>query len=1018
MIGMVKRYKVSLAVILLLAVGVYVWNDNRGFDDSAMAAVPRHEGLDDRSILLSEDTSSLLEPSYYKVLSALQAEGALDTEGFEARIRSVDYAALSSEGAEVQTAPTGGPQQAVALSEEGGWVEYELEVPASGFYQMGMTYYAFPGKRADVVRSVMIDGAYPFFQAKKLDFGRMWQESGEPWYDNQNNEYNPPRSEVSDWQYRDFVDAGAKVEEPFRFYLEQGSHTMRIVYVREPALIGELRVFSPRRVESYETVRQSYEAAGYRPTSGHLIKVQAEEAVLRSDPTLKRIEDREPDTEPFLPDSVVLNAFGGLSWRDGGQWAEWEVEVPESGLYELGARYGQWFLNGIPVQRRITIDGEPPFREMNAVSFPYKAEWQISAFGPEEEETRLFYLEQGSHRIRMEVQVGALGEILERVTDTTQRMSLLTREVIRVTGTNPDPNADWRLERNIPNLVPRLQNMAWEMDDAIRQLYDFGVKQGSSEASTLYEARDVLLSLADDPAAIPARLTQFSELQSALGLWANGLSRQSLLLDYLIVKSPDQPWPRPAAPWYERLGTSVADVARSFTKEYGGVGTVYEEDEEVLDVWIARGRDWVEIIKQMIDEDFTPETGIRVNVNVIPAQQMQLLMLANTSGLAPDVALGVEGEVPIDFAVRNALVDLASFDDYDEVAARFRPGALIPYQYNGGHFALPENQNFYMLFYRKDIMEELGLTEADIPDTWQEAMDLIPLLQQNGMDFFYPHAPNAPAMAINEFAPFLFQNGGEFYSENGQRSALDSPEALEAIRMWTGLFTNYRIAKQADFYNRFRSGEMPIGVADYSTYILLSTAAPELTGWWAMKPMPGIEQADGRINRSTGGLAQTGMIFRSSDRQEEAWEFLKWWTGADAQERFGSELEALLGVEARWNTANVEALERLPWQQSDIDAILEQWEWFREREVVLGGYFTTRHVANMWNEIVLNGRIHREAVEAGVREINKELRKKREEFGLDREDREERQVRQDREDRQDRQDRQGRLDAAGGGEEP
>ncbi|MNP16201.1 hypothetical protein D3C76_1085880 [compost metagenome] len=206
---------------------------------------------------------------------------------------------------------------------------------------------------------------------------------------------------------------------------------------------------------------------------------------------------------------------------------------------------------------------------------------------------------------------------------------------------------------------------------------------------------------------------------------------------------------------------------------------------------------------------------------------------------------------------------------------------------------------------------------------------------------------------------------------------------MEAFKMWTGLFTNYKIQKQADFYNRFRSGEMPIGVADYSTYVLLSTAAPELTGWWGMKPMPGIEQSDGQINRSTGGLAQTGMIFKDTEMREESWEFLKWWTSADAQERFGSELEALLGVEARWNTANVEALKRLPWQSADLEAILEQWEWFKEREVVIGGYYTTRHIANVWNEIVLNGKITREAVEDGVKEIDKELRKKREEFGID-----------------------------------
>lgn len=973
----------TLLFLIATTVFIVVWNANRGFNDEAMASVPRHDGLDESSILQGEDTSSLLEPSYYKYIGLHKESGASDSQGFQIVIPSLDYSGLSPEGTAEKTGLDGMAAPVVALLEEDSWADYEVSVPEDGFYQMGMSYYALPGKRSDVVRSVMIDGKYPFFQAKKLDFSRMWREAGEPWHDNQNNQYNPKREEVSGWQYRDFTDAEAKVEEPFRFYLTKGTHVVRIHTVREPAAIGELRVFSPKVIPDYDGISVMYDEKGYKKTEGHLIKVQAETSTLRSDPTLKRIEDREPDTEPFNKDAVVLNSFGGLSWRDGGQWAEWEFEVPESGLYHIGARYGQWFLNGIPVQRKMTINGELPFKEMNAVSFPYKAEWQISTFSPGDD-SYLFYLEKGKNIIRMEVQIGGLGEILENVTDTIQKMSLLTREVIRVTGTNPDPNADWKLDRNIPDLEPRLQNMAWSLEDGIQSLYDFGVKRGSSEVSTLYEARDVLLSMADQPSTIPARLTQFTELQSSLGLWVNGLSRHSLVLDYLIVKSPEQEWPRPAAPWYVRAGTSVGDLFRSFTKEYGGVGTVYAEDEEVLDVWIARGRDWVEIIKQMIDEDFTPETGIKVNVNVIPAQQMQLLMLANTSGMAPDVALGVEGEVPIDFAVRNALVNLNEFEDYEAVADRFRPGALIPYKYDGGDYALPENQNFYMLFYRKDIMSELGISEADIPQTWQEVMDLIPLLQQNGMDFFYPHAPNMPQLAINEFAPFLFQNGGDFYTENGARSALDSPEAMQAMRMWTGLFTNYRIAKQADFYNRFRSGEMPIGVADYSTYILLSTAAPELTGWWSMKPMPGMKQENGQINRSTGGLAQTGIIFKSSKSQEEAWEFLKWWTGADAQERFGSELEALLGVEARWNTANVEALQRLPWQQSDIEAILEQWEWFREREVVLGGYFTTRHVANMWNEIVLNGRIHREAVEAGVKEINKELRKKREEFGLDR----------------------------------
>lgn len=983
LIKFLKNYTGTIIIILVIAGVLLWWNNNRSFDVNVMAEVPKHDNLDEATILDGENTSALLEQSYYKYYYSFSNQGASDAHDIHMKIPSLSYLAISDTGTSVETGLGEEFSEALALNDENSWVEYEVDIKQEGFYHIGIDYYALKGKRSSIVRSIQINGEYPFYQAKQVEFQRMWQEIGEPWYDNQGNEYNPRREEVSGWQYRDFIDSEAKVSSGFRFYFDKGKHTIKIEAIREPAAIGALHIYAPKAVPTYKEAVASYEAQGLKPVKGQYLTFQAELSTLRSDPTLKRIEDREPDTVPFKRDAVVLNSFGGLSWRDGGQWAEWEIDVPESGLYNIGFRFGQWYLNGFPVQRKVFINGELPFAEMNSVPFPYATEWQISNASQSHNEDYLFYLEQGKNTIRMEVQVGELGEVLELVTDTSQKMATLTREVIRVTGTNPDPNADWKLERNIPNIVARLQSMAWYIDDAITMLTLFGVEEGSSELSTLYEARQVLVDMADDTRSIPARLIKFRELQSSLGLWVNGLSKQSLVLDYIIVKSPDQQWPRPAAPILVRMGTSISDLLLTFRKNYGGVGTVYDKDEQVLDVWIARGRDWVDIIKQMIDEDFTPETGIKVNVNVIPANQSQILMLANTSGLTPDVALGVDGEVPIDFAIRNALVNLSEFSDYEEVANRFRPGALIPYRYNDGNFALPENQNFFMLFYRKDIMSELGYLEEDMPDTWEDVMELIPILHQNGMDFFYPHAINDTKQAINEFAPFLFQHGGEFYEENGVRSALDSPEAIEAMRMWTGLFTNYKIEKQADFYNRFRSGEMPIGVADYSTYILLSTAAPELTGWWGMKPMPGMLKEDGQIDRSTGGLAQTGIIFKDTEQKDNAWEFLKWWTSADAQERFGSELEALLGVEARWNTANVEALKRLPWQTADIEAILEQWEWFREREVVLGGYYTTRHIANMWNEIVLNGRIVRESVEDGVKEINKELSKKREEFGLD-----------------------------------
>jgi ABC-type glycerol-3-phosphate transport system substrate-binding protein len=982
MIQKLLKNLVILGVLSLVCYLVVDWYLSRGYDQNAMAGIPKYENIDDSSMLANQDINSKLEPSFLAYLHDLQEEGAQDATGVNIVIQTAEYSAKSVEGIEVDSDVGGRSSEVVVHKTEDSWVEYEINIPTDGFYQMGMSYYALPGKRASVLRSLQIDGKFPFFQAKKMEFTRMWQEADEPWFDNQGNEFNPTQEETFGWQYREFRDAEGKVSEPLRFYLTKGTHTLRLNMIREPAAIEEIRVFSPVHLPSYEKVLEEYESNNYEKTHGHLIKIQAESPVVKSDPTLRRIEDREPLTEPFNKNGTGLNAFGDLAWKRGGQWAEWSFTVPESGLYQIGARFGSWWLNGIPVERIIKIDGEIPFQAMNSVRFPYQERWQVGDFGLRDE-PYLFYLDKGEHRIRMEVQVGSLGEVFEKVMGVSRKMSLLSREIILYTGTNPDPNRDWELDSKIPNLIPRLHMMARELDDAMKMTFELGVDPSSAEVGQLGVIRDQLLNMSEDTNTIPGRLQQFADSQSSLGLWITNSSQQALTLDYLIVKSPDQPWPKAESGLMTKAWYTFNDFLLSFKKDYSGIGNVYNEEDDglTLDVWVAMGRDWVQIIKQLADEDFTPKSGIKVNINVIPAQAMNLLMLSTTSGKQPDVALGVEAEIPIDFAVRNAIVNLNDFPDYPEVATRFRPGALIPYHYNGGDYALPENQNFTMLFYRTDIMNELGITK--IPETWEEVMEIIPILQQNGMDFYYPHAPNMPLLAINEFSPFLFQQGGEFYRDNGTKSALDSPEALEAIKTWTGLFTNYKISKDANFYNRIRSGEMPIGVADYSTYVLLSTAAPELSGWWEMKPMPGVRQENGMINRSTGGLAQTGMIFKDTGMKEESWEFLKWWTSADVQERFGQELEAVVGVEARWNTANVEALERLPWPSEDIEAILEQWKWFKEREVVLGGYYTTRHVANMWNEIVLNGKNRREAVDDGIKEINKELRKKLEEFGLD-----------------------------------
>lgn len=880
---------------------------------------------------------------------------------------------------------------ALVWDKEESWLAWEVEVPKAGLYNLAIEYYPLEGKRATIQRDVQVNGVYQFNEAKRIIFTRTWRDANKPGQDNMGNDTRPGQEEVHVWRTSYFMDQHRTYTEPFLFYLEEGVNRIEMRAIREPMAVAAIHILSTNEIPSYAEVKAGYEAAGYKPVENALVKFQAEYAYLKADPTLRMEFGWDPEVEPAAKSNYRLNQFGGHRWRNNGNWVQWKFTVPEDGLYKLGFKALQNNTDRLPVLRSITIDGEFPSAEWQEVRFDFDRNWKIFEPTTDDGEPMLVYLTKGEHIIEMTPVVGPLHRTLNVLQSAGVTMGKISRMITMITGPEPDPNFDWQIHRTLPDLLPSLSALAQELrgEEAFVQEY---VGFSPRLVDQLNMTASVLENMISRPDSIPHRLQEFATQQTSLASWVLRLQEAPLALDYFLVASPDTVFPEVKATTVQRLRSSVESFLMSFTTDYTGLGSQYATEDSatgevvegpIIEVWVGRGREWAMIIKEMVEEDFTPKTGIHVNMNVIPAgqvdigSQLSVVLLAAATGTAPDVTIGSNATLPVEFAIRNGVVNLNQFPDYHEVAQRFRPGALIPYKFTNsegveGDFALPETQGFSMLFYRIDLLAQVGLTP---PETWQEAIQMLPTLQQFNMNFYYPSTPAA-------FTPILFQHGGNHYTDDGYFSALDTPEAMQAFDMWTSLFSQYRVPMEASFYNRMRDGELPIGVADYFTYVQLGTTAPELTGWWEMRPMPGIRQADGTIDRSTGGAADVAVIFESSDMKEEAWEFLKWWTSADIQERYGRELEALLGVEARWNTANVEALMNMPWPIKDIAAINEQWLWFKEMPVVLGGYYTTRHIENAWNRVVLQGQHIREALEIAVKDINRELRKKQEEFGI------------------------------------
>ena len=98
------------------------------------------------------------------------------------------------------------------------------------------------------------------------------------------------------------------------------------------------------------------------------------------------------------------------------------------------------------------------------------------------------------------------------------------------------------------------------------------------------------------------------------------------------------------------------------------------------------GRDQVQILKDMITDEFTVKTGIPVNLSLVQTGFVE----ATLAGAGPDVFIGIPRGQPVNLACRGALADLSGFDTYKDVMARFSDTAAVPYTFNDGVYAVPE----------------------------------------------------------------------------------------------------------------------------------------------------------------------------------------------------------------------------------------------------------------------------------------------------------------------------------------
>lgn len=910
----------------------------------------------------------------------------VSAEGLESasEIAPLPQAAAAGGEIEIRADSFGMPQSDHAIAVEydkpsvflrpGDAIQFTVSVPADGQYTVAFDMAATESYINAPEGQLLVDGAFPLVDTQRIVFPIFYQNSRDTFpQDRYGNDALIRQERLLRWVKVVLRDVNFSQKYPPQLFLTAGEHEFEFRVTRESMLLGSvyLAPFAPNPTYAEYLVANPKE-----DSSGVLIELEAEFPSYKNDTSIRPVNSRSLEVTPYDTYKLLLNTIGGESWERSGSAVYYEFEVPQDGMYNITLRALQNFKNNFTVFRKITIDGQLPYDELDQIPFPYSTQWANITLGGDM--PFKIYLTQGRHVLGIEANDAPYNSAIEKIKKVLIDINVLSLQIKKLTGNQTDQFKEWVISDYIPDIKDQLLAIAVDLEQDLGMLESINQGGGSQEVLSYQMAIDNIRSLAADPDKIPSRMNRFSEGSgSAAQLLGNVLpllQGQPLALDKVYIHSPDSAPGQVQVPFVTSFVDGIKRFFYSFRPNpYQSIGA----DEDEIEVWVNRPRQYVDLLQTMTDEGFTPDTGIRVKFSIMPNESK--LILANAAGIQPDVALGVSTNQPYELAVRNALKDLRSFPDFDEFIHIYSPGSLLSYIINDSVYAIPETQDFWVTFYRTDIMESLGIP---IPHTWQEVIEILPELQRQGMNYNTPLSSGSGSKPYLMTAPYIFNYGAELYSADGFETGLGSDEAIQAIKFMAESFTIYGMPlTTSNFYDSFRYGSLPIGVSNFETYIKLLTAAPEIAGLWDIDLYPATVLPDGRELRYATGSAQASIMFGSTDRPEESWEFMKWWMSTETQIDFQQQLILNYGLEYLWNSANLEAFQYSPISEHHREVILEQWKWLQEPVKLPGSYMQERELSNAWNKIVFDGVNPRVAIDESIIIINREITRKLEEFG-------------------------------------
>ncbi|MCJ8010852.1 extracellular solute-binding protein [Paenibacillus sp. KQZ6P-2] len=856
-------------------------------------------------------------------------------------------------------------------------LRFDVEVAEQGLYELWMDYRVSDQSFLNPELRISVNGKSQYNEMNELRLPVDWKtEVGSRKVDRYGDELMPKPQIVSGWKSTGLTDPNFFFTEPLKFHLQKGKNSISMQLDEGYILLGKIEL---KNSDSYVLPYEKYLTAQKNVENGmeSTVTIEAENMSLMSRKSIRAKYVRDPQVTPYTYKHKVLNVLDGYSFGDSGDRVTYQFRIEHSGLYQLTLKYAQDTNNGMPTNRRIEIDGKVPFQELEHYQFRYSSGWKNETLHNDKGEPYSIYLQEGEHTLSLSIDNSEVREIYHELLKILEEIDFTARDVNRLTGGLVDKQRDWRIEKYIPEIRTYLQGIAGNIEQQKRALTAYAHDENLSVIAELEHAEDLIRDFVKAPEDLPHYMSKFNKGESSaygrIKTILPMLLYNPMHLDKMYVHNGGE-LPPPTA----GFATNAVEGVKAFL--YSFADSRYSKpraDDDAVEVWVNQSRLYVEVMQRMIDEEFTPATGIKINLSILPDESK--IVLSNAAGNTPDAALGISYGTPFELALRGIIENVRSMDGFNELAVQFNPNAFVPYIYDQGVYAIPETQDVKLLFYRKDILRTIG---ENPPQTWDDVVGLIPLLQKYDMNFYTPLGSDNAYKGFDVTTPFIYQFGGRLYDPTGSKTVINQDGAYHAFEFMTNLFTVYNIPiTTSQFFQSFRNGKTPVGIGDANTYIQLKYAAPELGGQWGVLPVPGIKNKAGVIERWEPTYGSSSIIFKHSDKKEQAWKFIKWWVDAETQSAFSYQIQSTLGDKFLYMTANLKGFEKSAWPSDSKAVIMEQWKWIQSTGKVPGDYVLEREISNAWNKVVFDKQNPRIAIDNAVKTINRELERKLKEFG-------------------------------------